>query len=66
MVDPKTKEIKPQYFPDYDFFGPYFYYPMACYSKRGTEYGYPIIGYVKNDNAIERALIAEYSLIFTQ
>ena len=64
LVNPKTKELEPEYFPDYDFFGPYFLYPMACYSMRGMEYGYPIIGYVKNDNEVERALIDEYSLIF--
>ena len=39
---------------------------MACYSKRGRDYGYPIIGYVKNNNDVEKALIAQYTEVFNQ
>ena len=54
----KQQEIVSVYTPDYDFVGPYFFYPMACYSKTDYDHSLPIIGYVKNDNAVERALIA--------
>jgi hypothetical protein len=50
--------------PEYDFIGPYFYYPLACYSKRGPEFSYPVIGYVQNGNEVERALVAEYQMVF--
>lgn len=53
----KEKQIEDIYIPDYDFLGPYFYYPMACYSKTSYDKSFPIIGYIKNDNVVERALL---------
>lgn len=63
-VNSKTKVLEDIYVPDYDFIGPYFYYPMACYSKKGQEFSYPIIGYVKNGNEVEKALVAQYQTVF--
>jgi hypothetical protein len=37
---------------------------MACYSKKGGEFSYPIIGYVKNGNEVEKALVAQYQTVF--
>ena len=58
------KKIEDVYIPEYDFIGPYFYYPMACYSRTSFNLSYPLIGYVKNNNAVERALIEEYKIVF--
>ena len=63
-VNSKTKLVEDLYVPEYDFIGPYFYYPLACYSKRGREFSYPVIGYVQNDNEVERALLAQYQMVF--
>ena len=52
------------YIPEHDFVGPYFYYPMACYSNTSYEMSYPIIGFVKNGNEVEKALVDEYKMIF--
>ena len=37
---------------------------MACYSKTDYYKSAPIIGYIKNDNKVQRALINQYKSVF--